>query len=64
MRVFNKPKNFFHVKNFSGTFYFDKVNELAAIDSLLETLKGHATQNECVKKLKARKVEIYKKLTK
>jgi hypothetical protein len=60
VKVYEKPKYFFHVRKFNGKLYSDKIDELDGIESLLEILKGHADQNECVKKLKARKDEIYK----
>ena len=62
VRVYDKPNSFFHVKKFNGKLYYDKVDELTGIESLLEILKGHADQGEFVKKLKARKDEIYKNL--
>ena len=62
VKIYEKPKGYFHVKKFNGKLYADKVDELAGIESLLDNLKGHAEQSECVKKLKARKDEIYKTL--
>ena len=58
IKVYKKPKEFFHVKHFDDESLFDRIDELAAIESSLNLLKGHPMHKKFIKRLEARKRKL------
>jgi len=58
--VYDAPVSFLHIASFSGGTALERKEEMDAIDSLLESLKGHSDTTDIGKRLKARKDHLIK----
>lgn len=63
LKIYSKPTGFMHIPQYrSDEKFSDKKEELNAIDSLLDILKGHPDTNDQTKRLKQRKDHLHKSI--